>query len=475
MLCVVAVGGVGYWSIQPNLVVLISDAESAKVDSVIDALASAGIDYQLSGAGGTLLVDSRDFAKAKLLARSKGVVSDADQSVGGLSSAFVSPSQERDNARIHKQRTLEATIAKLSVVDRADVHLNIPRRSPFERETSPPSASVLLTLLPGQRLTEHQAQSIAKFVAFAVEGLQPESVQITDKDGHSYNVQDKDAQAIASQVAYLASAEQKLARKAETQLLHFVGYGNANVEVSLDLTFTNGSTKKITYDPEGQVVSQEDVISETRESKDEAAQGMAGAASNLQTQNRGRDRIQSKTENIKTSYLVPQTEETNLQNTPTKNYMTVSVLVNSNAPSLQGPDGALLPGIEERVTQIVKNAVGFQEESDTISLEFLPFPTSEFSQPATPPFNWEQVNELLKNASLAIGAVLALIIGLLLLRRYQPAYAAENQDHAQSLDRGRSQEVSQLSELVRKHPEVFKQVVRSWAGGQREDSTRKAA
>ena len=237
-LCVVAVVGVGYWSIQPTYVVLISESDGGKVDKVIDALAKAGIDYQLSGAGGNLLVDKRDYAKARLLARSNGVTESAVSAGGSLGGAFGSPTERRNLARIQKQQNLAATIQKMTIVDHADVHLNIPDKGPFERKSSTPSASVLLTLRPDERLSDQQASSIASFVAFAVEDLQPEAVQITDKDGRSYTIPDDQVHQISSQVEYLAEAESKLAKKAETQLLHFLGYGNASVQVSLDLTFT---------------------------------------------------------------------------------------------------------------------------------------------------------------------------------------------------------------------------------------------
>ena len=68
-LCIVAIGGVGYWSVQPSYVVLVSELESDKLDKVIDALDKAGIEYKLTGAGGNLLVDKRDYANARLLAQ----------------------------------------------------------------------------------------------------------------------------------------------------------------------------------------------------------------------------------------------------------------------------------------------------------------------------------------------------------------------------------------------------------------------
>ena len=294
---------------------------------------------------------------------------------GQLGGAFGSPTERRNLARIQKQQNLAATITKMTIVDHADVHLNIPDKGPFERKRAEPSASVLLTLHPGERLTDQQASSIASFVAFAIEDLRPEAVQITDKDGRSYTVPDEQTHQISSQVEYVAEAERKLARKAETQLLHFLGYGNASVQVNLDLTFTQGSRTTTKYDPDGKVPTEEDLISEITTNAEEPAVGAAGVASNLQSR-RGAatTNVESKTENIKTSYLVPKIEETEANSTPVRNFMTVSVLVNSVAAGVTQEDGSLPAGLDQKVTAIVKNAVGFKDETDTISVEFLPFP-----------------------------------------------------------------------------------------------------
>ncbi len=465
-LCVVAIGGVGYWSIQPTYVVLVSESEGDKVDKVIDALDKAGIQYQLSGAGGNLLVDKRDYAKARLLARSNGVSGSTELANAELGGAFDSPTQRRNLARIQKQQNLAATITKMTIVDHADVHLNIPDKGPFERKRAEPSASVLLTLTPEARLTDQQAQSIASFVAFAIEDLRPEAVQITDKDGHSYTVPDEQTHQISNQVQYIAEAESKLARKAETQLLRFLGYGNASVQVNLDFTFKQGERTTTKFDPDGKVPLNENLISETTTNAEEPAQGAAGIPSNLQSRRRsGSTNVESKTENITTSYLVPKTEEKEADSTPIRNFMTVSVLLNSAAPGVTEEDGSLIAGLDQKVTAIVKNAVGFQDDSDTISVEFLPFPDTGLSlEPLAPPFNWQQLTSIIENASLAIAAGFAFLMGILLLRRFRPLPERDESTAANQLNRERLESVNQLSTLIKEHPEVFTQIVRTWSG-----------
>lgn len=468
-LCVSAIVGVGYWSAQPSYVTLISEADHEKMDRVIDALDKANIKYSLSGAGGNLRVDKSDYSKARMLARGAGVAT-AQGADMGIGNAFSSPSDRRRLALIKKQQSLAATIRKMNVIEQVDVHLNVPDKGPFERNHSPPSASVMITLLPGSRLSDFQAQSIASLVAFAVEDLDPESVQITDKDGRSYTVADEGMHQIKSQIEFTTETEKRLARKAETQLLHFLGHGNASVQVSLDLTFTNGSKTITSYDAEGKVPNEEDLNTETTKN---ATPGSVGGVEpnigNAPVQSAASG-VESKTETIKTSYLVPKTEEVQSNTTPIRNLMTVSVLVNSAAENLKGADGNVLPGINERVRAIVENAVGFKKDSDTISVELLPFPEIAPEEEYVPPYDWSQWKEIVRNASLAIGAIVALLIGFLTLKKIKPSEPTQTVEPVVVLDESRSQSIERLVHLANENPEVFAQIIQNWADSPQQGS-----
>ena len=390
-----------------------------------------------------------------------------------MSSPFGSPSERRTQARIDQQARLASTIKKIEVVDNVDVHLNIPDKGPFERKVAKPSASVLLTLGTGKELSDQQAASIASLVAYAVEGLEPGAVQITDKDGFSYNIPDDYTRKINDQVEYAAYAERKLAEKAQTQLQTFLGYGNASVQVSLDLTFSEGSRHTTKYEADGKVATEEDLVTETKTSTGQTAQGAAGIASNTQTPagGTGKSDVLSKTENIKSTYVIPVTEETQENSTPIRNYMTVSVLVNSEANNVADQDGAVVSGLDNKVTDIVKNAVGFKEDTDTISVEFLPFPEGqEVTETVPSSFTWSNINQIVENAALVLAAGFAFLLGLLLLRRIRPIRETAGAQGA------KLEGVNELSQLVEKNPEIFSTLVQVWSdGGEKEQSAKSLA
>ena len=476
-LCVVALGGVGYWSSQPSYVTLISEADIDKVDRVMDALDKANIKYELSGAGGNLRVAKTDFSKARMLARGAGA-STVDGADLGMGSTFASPADRKRTATRKQEQRLAKTIEQMKVIDNADVHLSLPEKGPFERRTSLPTASVMLTLNPGERLTDQQASSIASMVAFAVPDLEPEAVQISDKDGRSYTMPEEGMQQIASQIEYTTGKERSLARKAEAQLNNFLGYGNASVQVTLDLTFTNGSTKTTKYNPDGKVPSEEDLVTETTNSSNPNQAGAAGVASNL-AGNRGAQggskSIDSKTEKINTKYKVSTTEETQSNTTPVRNFMSVSVIVNSDAESLTTADGAAIPDIEATVQSIVENAVGLRQGTDSISVKLLSFPKPEALEEVEVPYDWSQWTELVRNASLAIAAIVAFLIGFLMLRKIKPVPAS-----AEPIQLGdeQSESIKQISDLMRNNPEALGQMLAAWAGDEADSgdqSTRRAA
>ncbi|MFS6823044.1 flagellar basal-body MS-ring/collar protein FliF, partial [Staphylococcus aureus] len=73
------------------------------------------------------------------------------------------------------QGELERTIAALSEVDSARVHLTIRRADLFQTDTDPSKASVTLTLRQGKHLDAKEVAGIQRLVASAVDGLTPAS------------------------------------------------------------------------------------------------------------------------------------------------------------------------------------------------------------------------------------------------------------------------------------------------------------
>ncbi|MEM7454267.1 MAG: flagellar M-ring protein FliF C-terminal domain-containing protein [Planctomycetota bacterium] len=463
LLSVAAIIGVGYWSSQPTYVDLPGEADHIKMGEVIDQLDKAGIQYQLSGAGGILRVDERDFARAVLIAKNAGIAVD-DVATSDSGPFPRSPREFEEQKRIQIQQRIANLIKEVDVIVDADVLLSLPENGPFERENTPPSAGVVLTLAAGTRLPESIALNIADLVASSVgEGLTPEKVVITDTTGRRYSVPDSDVQHINSQVEYTLERESRLARKAEAQLTQLLGIGNVTVQVALDYTFPNGSKRVISYDAEGKVASTENIRTYESTQPRENASGAAGIDANLQNNPGGGSDGIHKEETIDSEFQVPMTEETISNTTPILNFMTVSVLVNSAAAGVTDETGGLSAGIEEEIRATVENAVGFNSENGGgVSVVFRPFSHSTDEPVETAaPFDWDWLNELLRNSSLAIAALVSFVLGFLVLRKIKPVPTEPAPAPGVKTDRLKT--IEQLGGLVKDNPEVFTRIIQYWA------------
>ncbi|OUT61993.1 MAG: flagellar M-ring protein FliF [Rhodopirellula sp. TMED11] len=466
VLCILGIGGVGYWSLQPDYVILVSQAEADKIDRVIDSLDSQGIDYQLSGAGGNLLVTQKDYAQASIAARRAGVSGKPqvqEMPMGGL---FGTPRERREHARRIDEINLAQTIENIEVVDKAVVHLSVPERGAFERETEEPSASVMLTLVYGQKLNQHQADSIASLVAYAVEGLTESHVKITDRNGYTYQTGDEGLNAVSDQMTYISALEERLSNKALDQLTRFVGYGNASVEVNLDVSFDQQTVTSTTYDPKQSVRKSENITEIKKTNADQLPLGAAGVASNITPNDPENDpfTLSHEEETIDTEYLNGEVKETNTSVTPVREQMTVSVVVNSDADWIAST-GGVSPELETKIGNIVKNAIGFRDMTDGITVDFQPFAAPAFAidTATVVPFDWSRITSIIEKASLAIAATLAFFLGLMLLRKYAPRTSPSSGDDQLLLERNRRESVEELSRLINQNPEVFTQLVRSWS------------
>ena len=437
ILCVGSIIGVGVWSSQPYYVLLASDLEPDKVGKLVDALAAADIAYDIKGTG-MVYVDKREWPRAQIAAGKLGV-GNSDSALEDVS-PWMDPLNQQHIFRRNQEKQLEDSIARFEQIESADVHLSIPERQAFIRQRNAPSASVVLKIMSGHRLNEEVAVSISSMVANAIDGLSNEMVSITDTMGTKYDT-DHSMGRLSKQEEYRVMRERELALRAERILSKFLGFGNATVAVSAEYTFHDGETKTTEYDPDKKVVFDETINSTS-------TTGGSGEGSD----SRGGG-VLTKSEDLNSKYEISKTERIEKNSSPSKDRMSVSVLVNTTA--IEGEDPVEM---KTKVEAIVAQAVGLNNVKDEITVEFFKFVDPLPAEvPAGFTFPWEQVNQVLKNLSLGIAAMVALFVAFKVLRKIQPDPPAASE----VVDR--TSQVSQLSELVQQNPEVFSRIISSWS------------
>ena len=272
----------------PGMTLLFADLDTADSGQIVAKLENMGVPYELRGNGNQILVPSDQVLRLRLSVAQEGLPSggsmgyelfDRSESLG--TSNFV--------LNIHRLRALEGeiarTIASLSNVRAARVHLVLPKRELFSRDKQEPSASILLQMRGGYRLTKSEVFAIQHLVASAVPKLRPSRISILDGRGTLLAAgKGDDMTAIGSSIGgedMTAAYEARLGRKIEGMLERTVGAGRVRAEVKADMDFDRISTTSETFDPDGQVVRSTQSVEENATTGDSELSSPVTVASNL--------------------------------------------------------------------------------------------------------------------------------------------------------------------------------------------------
>lgn len=251
---------------------------------VVEILETNDIQFKVDTNTGALLVVSDDISKARLKLAEVGI--SGDKTIGFELLDQEQPlgsSQFMENARYRRslEGELARTITSIHSVRSARVHLAIPKRSVFVRDTREPRASVFIELYAGRSIQQQQIQAISNLVASSIEELKLENVSIVDQKGQLYGAE------IESPEFIMAAKQREFTRKLEidyTKRLNgiiepMVGSENFRAEVSADVDFTEVEQAAETFNPDLPAVRSEQTVQETRVAGQEAA-GIPGALTN---------------------------------------------------------------------------------------------------------------------------------------------------------------------------------------------------
>lgn len=251
-----------YFLNQPDMRVLYSKLGPEDAARVVDQLKSSKTPYELRDNGSTILVPADQVYEQRLRIAGEGVMH--GQGVGFELFDQLKVGQTDFVQRINYTRALQGelsrTITEFPQVEKARVHLVLPQKSLFIEEQQKASASVVLTLRRGQKLTTKQLQGIVNLVAMSVEGLTPERITITDTTGQALYQPHSDGGLegmTTTQFEYKNTFESNLENRLEQLLTPIVGPGRSLVKVNADLDFSQRTIRKELYNPDVTVVRSE--------------------------------------------------------------------------------------------------------------------------------------------------------------------------------------------------------------------------
>jgi len=273
------------WLRGPDYKVLFANLEDRDGGAVVAALTQMQVPYQFSDHGAAILVPADKVHMARLQLAEQGLPKTGQVGFEVFDNTRFGASQF--NEQVSYQRGLEGELATsietLHSVQKARVHLALPRETLFVRERRAPTASVLLTLYPGRMLNPNQVASITWLVSSSVPGLEVEHVSVVDQNGHLLTASNEAADADEARRKRIHEVEERAVKRIMTVLTPILGEGNARAQVSAELDFAQAEETSEVYKPNqtpGSAAIRSQQTSDSVQSDAPGAQGVPGALSN---------------------------------------------------------------------------------------------------------------------------------------------------------------------------------------------------
>jgi flagellar M-ring protein FliF len=223
----------------------------ADAAAVTEKLTSQGVPYSLANGGGTIMVPRDKLYDIRIQMAAQGLPSSGGEGYALLDKQGLTTSEFAQQVGYQRalEGELEKTISAMDNVQTASVHLAIPKSDVFAGDQQKPSAAVMLSAPPGQQIDPTQVQAVVHLVASSVQGMDAESVTVTDSTGALLA-----APGMAGGGAGLdmnarqrTAYEQSVARSITALVEPIVGAGHARVTVNADLDFDKSTQTSETY------------------------------------------------------------------------------------------------------------------------------------------------------------------------------------------------------------------------------------
>src|ERR1700691_1634019 len=353
----------------PQMTTLFTDLSIEDSSAIIKDLERQAIPFELRNDGAVIMVPKDKVTRLRMklaeggLPKGGGVgyeIFDKSDALGTTS--FVQ--------NINHLRALEGELARtIRAIDRiqaARVHLVLPERPLFSRETPEPSASIVVRVRGA--LEPQQIKAIRHLVSSAVSGLKPQRVSIVDESGQllADGATGDNDNAVGDERR--AGFEKRMRSEVEAIVSSVVGAGRARVQLSADFDYNRITQTSDRFDPEGRVLRS----SQTREESSATAEtnGQVTVNNELPGNQRGADnaapaRDQSKKTEETNNYEISHTTKTEVTEAGRVNRISVAVLVDGSYAKNDKGEMVYQERSKEqtdRTAALVRSAIGFDQK-----------------------------------------------------------------------------------------------------------------
>ena len=376
----------------PQMTTLFTDLSAEDSSGIIKDLERQAIPFELRNDGAVIMVPKDKVTRLRMklaeggLPKGGGVgyeIFDKSDALGTTS--FVQ--------NINHLRALEGELARtIRAIDRiqaARVHLVLPERPLFSRETPEPSASIVVRVRGS--LEPQQVRAIRHVVASAVNGLKPQRVSIVDEAGQllADGATGESDNAVGDDRR--AGFEKRMRNQVEAIVSSVVGAGRARVQLSADFDYNKITQTSDKFDPEGRVLRSSQTREESSATADPNGQVTVNneLPGNQNKDNAGTARDQSKKSEETNNYEISRTTKTEVTEVGRVNRISVAVLVDgSYSKNEKGEMVYQERGKEQldRIAALVRSAIGFdQKRGDQVEVVNLKFAEAPVVVPVAEP------------------------------------------------------------------------------------------
>ncbi|NQT03713.1 MAG: flagellar M-ring protein FliF [Planctomycetes bacterium] len=394
-----------YWARRPDFRMLYQGIAPEEAAKMTEKISDKGVAYELRSGGTSIYVPKEqvyqlrlDMAKEGLTIGEQGGYKIFDNEKIG-----VSPFVQSVNLKRALQEELAKSIQMIDGVVHTRIHIVTPEQTLFTSDAGKTTASVVLRLRSGYKLSSLNIAAITHLVSGSVEGLTSENVTVVDSQGNLLSSQSDSAVAGEAGTVqnYRERVEQNLANKVEDMLTAVLGPGRAKVRVSAIIDMNSVSTVTEKLDPKGVVIKEE--ITSTSET---------GASTPSATGEPAIPGSVMKDEMINTDYEVGKTVKREdvypgqIKSLKVAAFVDLSV-ADANDTGTGGSAAKIMQ--ETDVVAIIQNALGLEDET-AIKVVDVKFNRPLEALVEEEPSSWPRYMTIARQASMGIMAICALLV-----------------------------------------------------------------
>lgn len=395
------------WARDPNYVPLFDGMNGADASEVVTILEQSNTPYRLQGS--VVVVPSADVHKLRIKLASQGLPKSStrgyemlDEEQSFSTSSFI----ETARYNLALEGELSKSISTLDSVKGARVHLAIPKKSAFLRNQAGASASVLVSLYPGRKLGHAKVAGIVHLVASSVPGMEPEQVTVVDQAGNllTGNGRSSSMEMGSEQFTFASTIEESYSKRIVDLLVPVIGAGKVRAQVAADVDFTAIERTSEAYGPSNTLLRSEQTSEERKSDNSNVVGGVPGAQSNQpvpagggQSELQASGNTSAATQSSKQATRNYELDKviSHIKEAPgTIKKLSIAVLIDYRDQTNEAGEVERVPLPDEeieRLTQLVKESVGFsQERGDSVNLMNASFLAPELMEPLPDVPVWQE-------------------------------------------------------------------------------------